>query len=168
MHGMKDGHCNGQYASYWNAFLSTNTSAWCELTLASKVFSQTTRKCQYCHSCLYCVKTKNPVIQECIPVGCVPPAHWPWGGCTCPEGYLPRGVYLPRGCTCGGEGHLPGTHLAGQNDTGAKMLPPVGKKPNTILSGLTWHVLLRRSLNFCSCTTWFLDLEELRGFSYNQ
>ena len=22
MHGRRDGHCNGQYASYWNAFLS--------------------------------------------------------------------------------------------------------------------------------------------------
>ena len=30
-------------------------------------------------------------------------------------------------------------------------------KSNTILSTLTWHVLLRRSLNFCSCTTWCLD-----------
>ena len=44
-----------------------------------------------------------------------------------------------------------------------KMLPPVGIEPrpviasdsksNAILSTLTWHVLLRRSLNFCSCTT---------------
>ena len=41
-------------------------------------------------------------------------------------------------------------------------------KSNIILPGLTWHVLLKGSLNFCSCTTWFLDLEELRGFSYNQ
>ena len=30
-------------------------------------------------------------------------------------------------------------------------------KSNTLLSELTWHVLLRGSLNFCSCTTWFLD-----------
>ena len=28
-------------------------------------------------------------------------------------------------------------------------------------------MLFRGSLNFCSCTTWFLDLK-LRGFSYNQ
>ena len=45
----------------------------------------------------------------------------------------------------------------------SKMLPPVGIEPtplitsdsksNTILSRLTWHVLVRRSLNFCSCTT---------------
>ena len=35
-------------------------------------------------------------------------------------------------------------------------------KSNTILSTLTWHVLLRRSLNFCSCTTWCLDLDDLR------
>ena len=51
------------------------------------------------------------------------------------------------------------------------MLPPVGIEPrplinsdsksNTLLSTLTCHVLLRRSLNFCSCTTWFLDLDDL-------
>ena len=41
-------------------------------------------------------------------------------------------------------------------------------KSNTIFYGLTWHVLLRRSLNFCSYTTCFLDFMELRGFSYNQ
>ena len=33
-------------------------------------------------------------------------------------------------------------------------------KSNTLLSGLTWHVLVRRSLNFCSCTTWFLDITD--------
>ena len=53
-----------------------------------------------------------------------------------------------------------------------KMLPPVGIEPeplitsdsksNTILSTVTWHVLHRRSLNFCSCTTWCLDLDDLR------
>ena len=35
-------------------------------------------------------------------------------------------------------------------------------KSNTILSTLIWHVLLRRSLNICSCTTWYLNLDELR------
>ena len=34
-------------------------------------------------------------------------------------------------------------------------------KSNTLLSELIWHVLLRRSLNFCLCTTWFLDLNDL-------
>ena len=46
--------------------------------------------------------------QECIPVGCVPPSHWPysgggsaWGvsaqeGCL-PGGVSPQGVCLPRG-----------------------------------------------------------------------
>ena len=33
-------------------------------------------------------------------------------------------------------------------------------KSNTLLSGLTWHVLPGRSLTFCSCTTWFLDLND--------
>ena len=35
-------------------------------------------------------------------------------------------------------------------------------KSNTLLSTLTWHMLLRRSLNLCSCTTWRLDLDDLR------
>ena len=30
-----------------------------------------------------------------------------------------------------------------------------------LLSELVRHVLLGRSLNFCSCTTWFLDLDDL-------
>ena len=34
-------------------------------------------------------------------------------------------------------------------------------KSNTLLLELIWHVLLRRYLNFCSCTTWFLDLDDL-------
>ena len=66
--------------------------------------------------------------QECIPVGCVPPACWPYpsmhcrggvpaqggvralGGVRAQGGYLPRGVvYLPRGVTCpGGVVYLPG------------------------------------------------------------
>ena len=74
--------------------------------------------------------------QECIPVGCVPPACCPYlpactapgvylpeGGCTCPGVYLPRGVYLPGGggvpaqgeggCTCPGV-YLPrGVYLLG-------------------------------------------------------
>ena len=34
-------------------------------------------------------------------------------------------------------------------------------KSNTHLSELIWRVLVRRSLNFYSCTTWFLDLDGL-------
>ena len=51
-----------------------------------------------------------------------------------------------------------------------KMLPPVGIEPrplitsdsksSTLLSTLTCYVLLRRSLNFCSCITWFLDFDD--------
>ena len=51
-----------------------------------------------------------------------------------------------------------------------KMLPPVGIEPrpgitsdsksNSLLSELVRHVLLR-SLNFYSCTTWFLDFDDL-------
>ena len=36
-------------------------------------------------------------------------------------------------------------------------------KSNTLLSQLIWHVLLKRSLNFCLCITWFLDLVDLVG-----
>ena len=56
-----------------------------------------------------------------------------------------------------------------------KILPSVGIEPgplitfdsksNIILSGLTRHVLLIRSLNFCSCTTWFLDLDDSVRFN---
>ena len=56
------------------------------------------------------------------------------------------------------------------------MLPPVGielklliasdSKSNTLFSTLTWHVLLRRSLNLCSCTTWYLDLDDLMGINW--
>ena len=47
---------------------------------------------------LRCLKQTK---QECIPVGCVPPACCPYlPTCTARGGYLPRGVYLPRGCTC--------------------------------------------------------------------
>ena len=35
-------------------------------------------------------------------------------------------------------------------------------KSNTLLSTLTWNMLLRRSLNFCSCTTWCLESDDLR------
>ena len=55
-----------------------------------------------------------------------------------------------------------------------KMLPPAGIEPrplitsdsksNTLLSTLTCYVLLR-SLNFSSCTTWFLDLDNLVGIN---
>ena len=79
--------------------------------------------------------------QECIPVECIPPAHWPsvggvpaWG-CTCPGGvpargcvparglpawgYLSGGVYLPRG-----DSTWAGTPpLWTEWQTGAKILP---------------------------------------------
>ena len=39
-------------------------------------------------------------------------------------------------------------------------------KTNTLLSELIWHVLLKRSLNFCACTTSFLDLDDLIEHDY--
>ena len=48
------------------------------------------------------IKYSLPKKQECIPVGCVPPAHWPsvggvpaQGGCTCPGGCTYAGVTCP-------------------------------------------------------------------------
>ena len=68
----------------------------------------------YSHALLILVKFNCPMLslkafekfqqqnkQECIPVGCVPPACWPYPSMHC-RGYLPRGVYLPGGCTCQG------------------------------------------------------------------
>ena len=75
--------------------------------------------------CMFSKITEKLMKQECIPVGCVPPACWPYhplvdhipaciargvpaGGCTCPggctcQGGVPvGGVYLPEGCTCPG------------------------------------------------------------------
>ena len=62
----------------------------------------------------------------------------------------------------GNNGNIGITGFTTWKKSSDKMLPPVGIEPtpfsdsksNTILSTLTWHVLLRRSLNFCSCTTW--------------
>ena len=64
--------------------------------------------------------------QDCIPVGCIPPACWPYlpactapwrsalpvgsalpGGSALPEwGFLARGTCLARGCLCQGSGLL--------------------------------------------------------------
>ena len=62
--------------------------------------------------------------QECIPVGCVPAAYWPLGGCFLPSMhcFFPRGCFLPsmhcilpRGasfpaCTASFPGGLPSQH----------------------------------------------------------
>ena len=60
--------------------------------------------------------------QECIPVGCVPPACYPYlpactapGRCTCLGGVPAWGVYLPGGCT----------YLGG---VPAQVLPPVDRQ----------------------------------------
>ena len=47
---------------------------------------------------------KRKSTQECIPVGCVPPAHWPGGGgCMTRGGVWLGGVCLTQGClTWGG------------------------------------------------------------------
>ena len=56
---------------------------------------------------LFSPQLRNHVQQEYIPVGCIPPAYWPYlvvsaGGCTCLGGllYLPRRCTCSRGCTC--------------------------------------------------------------------
>ena len=55
-----------------------------------------------------------------------------------------------------------------------KMLPQVAMEPSplitsdsksySLLSELVWPVVLRRSLSFCSCITWFLDLRRFDSF----
>ena len=91
--------------------------------------------------------------QECIPVGCVPPACCPYlpartapGGCTCQGvypsgGYLPRGsdvpaqgVYLPRGCTCPGGVPAQGVYMPGGVHAHGVYLP----------TGCTWGVPAHR------------------------
>ena len=81
--------------------------------------------------------------QECIPVGCVPPVHWPSGG-GLPAGGVPAwGGVPPRGCTCRGDllggctcqggvpargGDLPGgvptQGIPGQGGVPAQVPPP--------------------------------------------
>ena len=49
------------------------------------------------------------------------------------------------------------------------MLPQMGIEPRPLVAKsnttLTWHLLLRKFLKFCSCTTWNLDLNDLRGIN---
>ena len=81
----RDDHWNGRYASYWNAFLFTWT---CGMQMIGKHWY-------------------NVPKQECIPVGCIPPACCLYlpactalgvpgpGGCT-----WSQGVYLVPGGAC--------------------------------------------------------------------
>ena len=62
-----------------------------------------------------------------------------------------------------------------QKNSSDNLLPPVRIEPgylkasdcksNTILSALTWNGGLRRSLNFGSCTTGYLDFDDFRGIN---
>ena len=79
---------------------------------------------------------RHQSIQECIPVGCVPPARRPHPGMQCLEVYLPRGVYLPGGtcwgCICRGlylpgGVHLPGGCTCPPEGVPAQVLPPVNR-----------------------------------------
>ena len=69
--------------------------------------------------------------QKCIPAGCIPPAHWPWGSVPTRGVYM-HGRYLPRGCTCPGE-HTYRYTPCGQNSwhTLLKILPC----PNFVAGG---------------------------------
>ena len=105
-------------------------------------------------------------IQDCIPVGCVPPARWPYlGGVLSPRGgvpaqggvpawgeYLPRGVpgqgevpaqggVCPWGSTCPGGVPAWGEYLPGgclPRGVPAQVLPPV----NRILDTRLWKYYL--------------------------
>ena len=55
-----------------------------------------------------------------------------------------------------------------KHNSSDKMLPPVGIEPGPLIasdSKSNTILLLRRSLNFCSCSTWYLDLDDLRGIN---
>ena len=55
--------------------------------------------------------------QECIPVGCIPAAHWPYAGGLVS---LPEGVSLPGGSPCQWEFSLPETPLLTEWQTRVK------------------------------------------------
>ena len=85
------------------------------------------------------------------------------GVCVCVEG----GSWSPH--VVGGLQATKFEHVKGESHvTSDEILPPMRIEPrtshsksNTVSFELIWHVLLRGSLNFCSCTTWFLDLDDL-------
>ena len=92
--------------------------------------------------------------QECIPVGCVPPACCPYlPACTAPGGVPARGCtcpggYLPGGCTCLG-GTCPGTPLE-QNSwhTLLKILPCPKLRLRVVIS------LFCRQASVIACHCW--------------
>ena len=106
------------------------------------------------------VPVTNNVKQECIPVGCVPAARWPYAGVCFLEGgllpgggvyvrggvpawggYLPRGMYLPGWGVPAQEGGIPawevylprGVYLPGGVCSGGALrhIPPVNRITHT-------------------------------------
>ena len=92
------------YASYWNAILFLCFFSWISVLLCME------------KSAIHCKVTSLFIFeQDCIPVGCVLPARWPYlpacsasgvsapRGCLLPGGVCSQGVSAPRGYLLPGE-----------------------------------------------------------------
>ena len=83
---------------------------WCCYLCKQKALSLSSSYLYMRHDSLFIAKNKgwncvnrpitvSAIKQECIPVGCVPPAQWPSGGVSAPGGVsVPRGVSALEGC----------------------------------------------------------------------
>ena len=122
-----DGYCCGQYASYWNALLYTSRwMKWLNCHFGHQEISRCCSRSESEESVVYRISgpTKRIYVfqtyflkQECIPVGCVPPACCPYlPAYTAPWGVYLVGVYLPGGVPAQGRVYLPGVP--------AQALPP--------------------------------------------
>ena len=79
--------------------------------------------------------------KKCVPVGCIPPACWPYLlACTAQGGLLARGVCLARGgLPCQGGSALPGGLLAGGgwvSQHALRQTPPVNRITHTCNTSL--------------------------------
>ena len=76
-------------------FIFAFAFAWCERALVSHVISA------YSDQAKVGEKGNKIKEQECIPVGCLPAAHWPYAGLYFPGGGLLPGDVCSGDCVCG-------------------------------------------------------------------
>ena len=105
---------------------------------------------------------KRKSTQECVPVGCVPPAHWPGGGgCMTRGGVWLGGVCLTQGCLTWG-----GVWLGGRGvfDLGEGVWPRGVSDPGG--GCLTWGASDPGG-GVCPClyTAWSCDLQGILGYT---
>ena len=118
------------------------------------------------------------VSEACIPVGCVPPACWPYPSMHCAEGVSAWGVSAQRRCLPRGVSArvvCVADTPCEQNDwqTGVKTLPcrnfvaGGSVKSNALFSELIWHLLMRLKLQapylVCFMLCLFIDVQKLVG-----